>query len=543
MSHVLTLTDGTTTVKLAEANTNYTCKLIRYIPKTPALSKVVMTAVALQDGGEESRVTRRNVSEFAIVQIKAATNDYAREGVRDIEGLFLSAEHFQRAHKGDRVYVQLQPGGSGETYRSEVLSGKVEIDPRTLEELWQSKAIKVKVTWTRRFYWEGEELTLPLSNCNGDIQVSGLIISNHDDSYTTDTLTFVAATRKITDSANGLASFDTGDKLVVSGSALNDGRFTITTGGVAGEIVVSEALAPEAAGATVTLNAHDNWVAVAAANITGVISAPCEVRIKNQESSGRSYRAHIGLNAFSTPGTFQHVLEGQDKAYANGGAGATAEITSSGGKYQPITVPTAEAQILRWDLTSAQLNAFAGGYFRMMARFHTLPNNDVYIRPKVTFPAGAPTTVVSECKLVHLNTTYYTQSLGVVQLPPWLIGTTDFYPCSLTFYGYADVERTLNLDCIFLMPLDGHQVLEPKGYGFAEDVTLVSSGILGEIWTEGWDTGGKTGHYIAYGPHLHIHPGKDQRFYFVVFGSASASHVIDRRHQIIIKYRPRRLTL
>jgi hypothetical protein len=67
------------------------------------------------------------------------------------------------------------------------------------------------------------------------------------------TIAFVNATHKITDSGNGLAGFLTGDKITVSGSVANDGTYTIVTGGVAGEIVVSESLTDGGAGPSVTI--------------------------------------------------------------------------------------------------------------------------------------------------------------------------------------------------------------------------------------------------------------------------------------------------
>ncbi len=69
------------------------------------------------------------------------------------------------------------------------------------------------------------------------------------------TIAFVATTKKITDSGNHLAVFKTGDSIRVSGAttAANNGVKTIATGNVAGEIVISEALTDESAGATVTI--------------------------------------------------------------------------------------------------------------------------------------------------------------------------------------------------------------------------------------------------------------------------------------------------
>ena len=71
--------------------------------------------------------------------------------------------------------------------------------------------------------------------------------------YAAATIAFVAATKKITDSANGLATVLTGDTIRVRGSASNDGVYTVATGGVAGEIVTTEALTGELAGAFITL--------------------------------------------------------------------------------------------------------------------------------------------------------------------------------------------------------------------------------------------------------------------------------------------------
>jgi len=73
------------------------------------------------------------------------------------------------------------------------------------------------------------------------------------DKVTDTTIAFVLATKKITDSNNGLAGFLTGDKIKVVGSASNDGTYTIATGGVAGEIVVTESLVDEDAGPSITI--------------------------------------------------------------------------------------------------------------------------------------------------------------------------------------------------------------------------------------------------------------------------------------------------
>lgn len=69
-------------------------------------------------------------------------------------------------------------------------------------------------------------------------------------------IAFVAATKKITDTGSGLAKFVTGTTIKVTGSVANDGVYTVATGGVAGEIVVTETLIDGAAAPSVTV---EDW--------------------------------------------------------------------------------------------------------------------------------------------------------------------------------------------------------------------------------------------------------------------------------------------
>lgn len=80
--------------------------------------------------------------------------------------------------------------------------------------------------------------------------------------YTASTISFTAATKTIADSANGLAGFLTGEKIIVSGTTENDGTYTITTGATAGSIIVSESLTDEAAGSDFTIEQTFTSVAI-----------------------------------------------------------------------------------------------------------------------------------------------------------------------------------------------------------------------------------------------------------------------------------------
>jgi len=88
----------------------------------------------------------------------------------------------------------------------------------------------------------------------------------------TGTLTFVALTKQIT-AASGLDVFQTGETIVVVGSALNDGTYTIATGRVAGVIVVVEALVNEGPTAGVTITAPASLLVAVDEKANGVYVA------------------------------------------------------------------------------------------------------------------------------------------------------------------------------------------------------------------------------------------------------------------------------
>jgi len=71
--------------------------------------------------------------------------------------------------------------------------------------------------------------------------------------YAAATISFVAATKRIQDTANGLAVFRTADTITVRNSGLNDGVYTVAAGGVAAFTVVVQNLVNEAAGAYVSI--------------------------------------------------------------------------------------------------------------------------------------------------------------------------------------------------------------------------------------------------------------------------------------------------
>lgn len=84
----------------------------------------------------------------------------------------------------------------------------------------------------------------------------GIAVSERTDtwSYGGDTLSFDATSKRILDSANGITGLTVGDIFFVTGSTLNDGRYTVAaTDGTGASVTVNETLVTESAAAFKTL--------------------------------------------------------------------------------------------------------------------------------------------------------------------------------------------------------------------------------------------------------------------------------------------------
>jgi hypothetical protein len=282
---------------------------------------------------------------------------------------------------------------------------------------------------------------------------------------------------------------------------------------------------------------HDNWVDVAAGDVGGVLPSPAEMSLYNSYNSAtRTSRAYMANNVFSSPATFEHILEGEAADYAAGSAAATANADSSNGYYQAATwasSPTTRA--FEWALSSTFLGRARGARFRMSARVVSA-STGVRMTARVLL---ASLTTVAETPEVTLASGL--NDLGIIQLPPWLTGQTGLYELSLALYGRLTGGATINLDYVQLTPLDGYRMLVPRGYGAAYQTTIVDDGITRALYVT-WGASGKSGHYVGHGSPLSVFPTVAQRLYFL-FTNTSGGADIARTHTVRAYYRPRLLTV
>lgn len=286
---------------------------------------------------------------------------------------------------------------------------------------------------------------------------------------------------------------------------------------------------------------HDNWVAIAAAQVTGAIPAPVELQITNTHNvSPRTYNLHIAHNVLSDPANLTHILEAENASTITSGV-TTPVATSSNGNYVATTVGSgAESRYFQWTLSTALLNACAGNRFRVLARFAGTAPTGLKARLKVLFEL---TTLWEGPQfLLNAGSGEFLQDLGVVRLPPALVGTGNVYPLYLDLYYEKAGGGTVNLDFLALLPLDGYRKLEPLGYGLGYNARIVDDMIESYVYTDGWATSGKTPHYVGFGDPILLWPGRDQRLYFYADKNTSGTD-IDQTFSVRAYLRPRVLTI
>lgn len=169
-------TDGTTTVTLQDGATGIQ-QQVQWIPATSSTDDVVW-APADRHGGEQVSY-RRNVTESGTwTVLNSASNILTLHA--QLNRLFTQAQERQRTGRGPRVYVEARSLDTGSWWRSEVLTGQSQPqDDKPFRGLNAGRQTLI-VAWTRRWYWEGSETTLTLTNRNGT--GTTLAIANTHDS-------------------------------------------------------------------------------------------------------------------------------------------------------------------------------------------------------------------------------------------------------------------------------------------------------------------------------------------------------------------------
>lgn len=159
MATTLQLIEGATTTDLNDGSATH---LIDYTPQAGDLD---------QD----------TIKEQATILIDVATVALMDSEREEVNQRLYNAKARQSDHARDKTYVKFQPDGGADTWRSEVLEGKIINERNIHKEGWAIKKIEITIEWTRRNHWDGSEDQIPLTNTNGTDDISGLNVFNCND--------------------------------------------------------------------------------------------------------------------------------------------------------------------------------------------------------------------------------------------------------------------------------------------------------------------------------------------------------------------------
>lgn len=178
MAHALSISDGTNTVSLSTSN----ILLLSYVPTAPEMQDTAQFANG-GDGGDVLPVYS-NTSETIEIMFDNTSKTALQAQVESINRLLDLAKRRQTRRNGVRVYLKFTVDGDSATYRSEVLSGRLELGEDALRHYANIK-VQARLYVNRRFYWEADDETeLRLSKSNVSATTGGVTIYNHDDGGT-----------------------------------------------------------------------------------------------------------------------------------------------------------------------------------------------------------------------------------------------------------------------------------------------------------------------------------------------------------------------
>jgi hypothetical protein len=290
-----------------------------------------------------------------------------------------------------------------------------------------------------------------------------------------------------------------------------------------------------------------NTVDIAGSVVLGDIPGATRIEMVNAYPDLRLNDVWIGQLVRTSEIGWDHYYEAEATTFS--GTVMSGEPTASNNAWAKIPLASGtETTLLTLEVPDEVIDAAAGRYFKLMARFHTndgLEPGYRLTRFRVKLLWNGAT--IWQSALAAVDTAYskLIRDLATFQLPPWLPGVTDVDGVDLQLTGYQTSGEVVDigLDYLQLVPVDGWRYLRVVGFGVTPDARVVDDGISGYTYRE--DAGGtaRAGIFAGYGNPITLHPGKDQRLYFLLGASGTNVDEIDRYVNVKMFHRPRRRVL
>ena len=484
MGYRLRLADEAGTV--LELDGSQGARVLEYSLLDPELKVSEGPAAGEHEGARVLGAQRENVVERCRVSLGGRAEDgsttleQARALAEQINGWLQAAERHTESGRGPAVYVALDAEDSGDWWRSPILAGRAELDPKTLDGYWRRRGrLRVDVTWVRAPYWEGAEQEVGLRSAGTEYATGGVVVQNAGDAVF------------------GRVNY-----------------VDVDPGDLAGDLAAPVRLALANTGDEDVQRA---WVGLDVGGAGGWGAPAALGHWLEAESTGAG-----------------ELLP----------AGGLSDAQYSGGFFVRLSwAGAAETELAGFALAAATVQACGGRYFRLLARV-LAGAADTRLRWAVQDSAGeadlwvGPEIVLEEG---HEIQDLGVVQIGVGGRGP---GDGACGGLTLTLRGrYTGEEEggTLDLDWVQMTVLDGwRKVWGVDAATLPAGDTLVVDGMLAQVGRE--HEGLLYAGFAAVGGALQLWPGLAQRLYFVVEdadGAASAALGLT----VQAFYRPRRLGL
>lgn len=247
---------------------------------------------------------------------------------------------------------------------------------------------------------------------------------------------------------------------------------------------------------------HDNFVQIAAAQITGSLPAPAIIKWKNSFGSGLYLsKYYFWNNAYATPNTLWYVLEGENALAGYGGASAADATMSNGNKWSISFTDTAEIRF-------GSMPYYAAGRPVHLLAHIPFFSSGVYVKPELWDQAGVRSLTPNSSERL-LTTDSHLHDLGTL----WSGLRTSINVSNQLVLKLRGIgSKSVDLDFIHLAGPDSFRQLETPGafYLVANLDTVIDDGVNDEHYVL-TNAGSRYDTVITHGEPLMLFPNVDQR--------------------------------
>lgn len=384
------------------------------------------------------------------------------------------------APAGSETYLEARAASGGETWRSPLVRGWMELGPAGADQRREGVQL-LKLHITRQNWWEGAETWLPLYNDTGGPVSSGLAIRNHWDGDVLGHQNFVEL------------------------------RAADSAGSTAGDLPAPLKLDFRGTGT----------------NFTGTLYAA-----QNIYSSPLTMRPVLE-GEFGEPGNGAALSMVSDATCSNGAFG---RVTWSGEAETAVWKCSMTAAIVV-DFNGRPL-------LPVVRLANPLPAGSkfwhywrVTLNANVSAPEG-----VHDCAGSYLGAPAMLNPGSPLILPPWVIAPGDSpegVGLELRVAAAGTGSHTLDIDYVYLLPLDGWRIYRPALKNWNAGLYVLDDPYARVLKSADWDIQTHT----AEGPGLWVQPGMAARYYFLMERQGGAGFAPATAASVRLAYRPRKRTL